>query len=47
MRITNSVFVVAGGASGLGASTARMLAAIGIRVMTIAPGIFETPAPCG
>src|SRR5438067_1240770 len=76
MQIKNSVFLVTGGASGLGAATARMaaenggkvviadmqveagevamalpiphdLSRNGIRVCTIAPGIFETPMLIG
>lgn len=39
MEINNSVFVVAGGASGLGASTVRMLAAAGAKVVIADIGV--------
>ena len=32
-----------GGGSGMGAETARELAQFGVRVLTIAPGLVETP----
>ncbi len=35
--------IVSGGASGLGAATAGLLAGCGLRVNTIAPGLFPTP----
>jgi NAD(P)-dependent dehydrogenase (short-subunit alcohol dehydrogenase family) len=39
MEISNSVFVVAGGASGLGAATVRMLAAAGAKVVIADIGV--------
>ena len=43
MNIQGQSAIVTGGASGLGAQTARDLAQFGVRVVTIAPGLFLTP----
>ena len=43
MNIQGQSAIVTGGASGLGAQTARELAQFGVRVVTIAPGLFLTP----
>lgn len=43
MNISGHAALVTGGASGLGEATARELAKHGIRVCTLAPGLFATP----
>lgn len=43
MNIQGQAARVTGGGSGLGEATARELAQHGIRVCTIAPGLFATP----
>ena len=45
MNISGHSAIVTGGASGLGEATARELAQHGIRVCTIAPGLFSTTMP--
>ena len=43
MKLSGTAAIISGGASGLGEAAARDLAAIGVRVNTICPGIIDTP----
>ena len=41
MQIENSVFLVTGAGSGLGAATARMVVGAGGRVLLVTPGVVR------